>query len=291
MDISAIAQDLRQLVVKSLVNAGSGHSAGSIGMADVLSVIYFSNLFKLDPNNPEDPERDRIILSGGHICPLLYAALAKRGYFPIEELESLRSLNSRLQGHPHKSFHDAALPIANLPGVENTSGPLGQGIGFAVGLSLGLRHQWESGRLNHLPRVICLCGDGELQEGQVWEAFMSASKFKLNHLTFIIDRNGIQIDGFTEDVMPLEPLKDKLQSFGLLAVDVDGHNPNSLMTALKFDAAYQTKPTVLIAHTTPGKGIDFMEGRPVWHGKTPNIGEAVEALQELRSLQNSIIND
>lgn len=299
IDTQQIATEIRELVIKELTNAGSGHSAGSIDMADILTVLYFSDLLHLDPQKPDDPERDRIILSNGHICPLWYAVLAKRGYFPLEEIYTLRQFGSRLQGHPYKDFSilsrtEPLIPKTypdNLPGIENTSGSLGQNTSYTVGLALGLRNKYQRNELSRLPKVICLCGDGELEEGQVWEAFLSASKFKLNNVAFIIDRNGIQIDGFTEDVMPLEPLKEKLESFGLLAIDIDGHNYAAIKNALQFDAAFQSKPTAIIAHTIPGKGIDFMEGRPVWHGKTPNLGEAVEALTELRTLQSTISND
>ena len=275
---SDIATQIRKLVIKMLTQAGSGHTAGSLGMADVFSILYFSDLLNLHPQNPDDPNRDRIILSNGHICPVLYATLAKRGYFPIAELDTLRQFNSRLQGHPHKVFSEILLSPNNLPGIENTAGPLGQGIGFAVGVSLGLRQQFNQKKLNHLPRVICLCGDGELDEGQCWEAFMCAAKFKLNNLTFIIDRNDIQIDGFTHDVMPLESLKDKLTSFGLFTIEIDGHNHDSIYSTLKLQT---TKPIAIIAYTKPGKGVSFIEGKFEWHGKVPNHQEADQALQEL----------
>ena len=261
-----IAKEIRQLVVKMLASAGSGHTAGSLGMADVFSVLYFSDLLHLSPAQPDDPSRDRIILSNGHICPVWYATLAKRGYFPLDELDTLRQFGSPLQGHPHKDFSATSI----LPGVENTAGPLGQGIGFSVGVALGLRHQSS--------RVICVCGDGELDEGQCWEAFMCAAKYKLTNLTFIIDRNDIQIDGFTHDVMPLESLKEKLTSFGLCTAEIDGHNHESIYSALKMQSS---KPTAIIAKTIPGKGVGFMEGKFEWHGKVPDHQEAEQALKDL----------
>lgn len=298
-DLIPIATKIRQQVIKMLFRAGSGHSAGSLDMADIFSVIYFSDLFQLNPASPSDPSRDRVILSNGHICPGLYAALALKGYFPLEELNTLRQFGSRLQGHPHKNFSTDTSPLGtkdqelgtNLPGIENTAGPLGQGIGFAVGLALGLRCQFESKRLTRFPRVICLCGDGELNEGQCWEAFMSAAKFKLKNLVFIIDRNDIQIDGYTEEVMPLEPLKDRLSSFGLITTEINGHNHTAIYNALRIKHYESDKPLAIIAHTIPGKGVSFMEGKYSWHGKTPNKDEAAIALRELLNLQNNITQD
>lgn len=284
-DYQSLATKIRQLVIKMLAQAGSGHPAGAIDLADIYAVLYFSDLLHLDPQQPENPERDRIIISNGQTCPVLYATLALKGYFPLEELETFRQFDSRLQGHPHHNFslgtRDEGLRT-NLSGLENPAGPLGQGTSFAVGLALGLRHLWQTQKLSRLPKVYCLVGDGELNEGQCWEAFMAAAKFKLNHLTFIIDRNGIQIDGYTEDVMPLEPLKDKLNSFGLLAIDLDGHNHQAIYDALKFDSGFQARPTAIIAHTIPGKDIDFMENQPAWHGKSLDLGDAVQALSELQ---------
>jgi transketolase len=272
-----IALQIRQLIIKMLTESGSGHTAGPLGMADVFSVLYFSDLLHLSPAQRDDPSRDRVILSNGHICPVWYATLALRGYFPAEELDTLRQFGSRLQGHPHRDFspvganhHSPSIHPPNLPGIENTAGPLGQGIGFAVGVALGLRRQSN--------RVICLCGDGELDEGQCWEAFMTAAKYKLTNLTFIIDRNDIQIDGFTHDVMPLESLKDKLASFGLFTIEIDGHNHEQIYAALKLQT---TKPTAIIIKTIPGKGVSFMEGKYEWHGKTPNRQESEQALKEL----------
>lgn len=289
-ELVVIAQELRQLVIRMLESAGSGHTAGSLGMADIFSVLYFSGLFQLDPTNPGEITRDRVIVSNGHICPIWYATLAKRGYFPLEELFTLRQFRTRLQGHPHHDFSSSCLtsngtPL-NIPGIENTAGPLGQGTSFAVGTALGLRQLYEMRRLTRLPFVVCLVGDGELDEGQCWEAFMSAAKFKLHNLIFIIDRNHIQIDGFTRTVMPLEPLKDKLTSFGLRAIDIDGHNHQEIYHTLKTHCdslapSLPYCPTALIAHTSPGKGVSFMEGKFEWHGKVPSHPEAQAALEEL----------
>jgi transketolase len=287
MSTEEIASEIRESTIKTLVNAGSGHSAGSLDLADLLSVLYFGHILHYDAKQPEDPERDRVILSAGHTCPAFYVTLAKAGYFDEELLDSLRQFGSPLQGHPHKDFSSTT----NLPGIENTAGPLGQGTSFAVGVALGLKKKWEQNQIKRLPNIYCICGDGELQEGQCWEAFMTAAKYKLNNLTIIIDRNGIQIDGSTEQVMPLEPLKQKLESFGLCVFEVDGHNHQSLKQALHFDVAIQSKPVAILMHTIPGKGVDFMEGRPAWHGKTPNVGEAIEALHELHSLQNQLDQD
>ncbi len=268
--LEGVANTLRQDVIRMLLEAGSGHSAGPLGMADVFAALYFKVL-RHDPSNPEWPERDRLVLSNGHICPVLYAALARSGYFPMEELASLRKLGSGLQGHPHKG---------SLPGVENSSGPLGQGVSQAVGMAL-------AGLMNGSKhRVYCVMGDGEQEEGQVWEAAMFAGKNKLHNLTIIIDRNNIQIDGFTEDVMPLEPLREKYEAFGWHVLEVDGHNIRQVVEACEEAKAIFEKPTVIIAHTIPGKGVDFMEFKYEWHGKPPNKEEAEKALAELKQLRS-----
>lgn len=280
MDIDKLqikANNIREDIIKTLVEAGSGHSAGPLGMADVFTAIYFGGILQYDPKDPWKKDRDRLILSCGHIVPVLYPTLAHAGYFPHKELFTLRKINSRLQGHPH---------YRSVPGLENTSGPLGQGTSFAVGTALALRMQFENKKLSRLPRVICVDSDGELQEGQVWEAFMFASANKLDNLTFIIDRNHIQIDGYTEEVMPEEPLKEKLESFGLYVFEVDGHNIQEIIDAFNHDTSVHRKPVAIIAHTTPGKGVDFMENLPEWHGKPPTgEGEAKEALKDLHQIR------
>lgn len=269
------ANDIRQDIVQMLVEAGSGHSAGPLGMADVFTALYFS-VMKHDPANPAWPGRDRLVLSCGHICPVLYASLAEAGYFPKTELTSLRKLGSRLQGHPHNLA---------LPGIETTSGPLAQGASQAVGIALSLRQ-------DHLKnRVYLVMSDGEQQEGQIWEAVMLAGKEKLHNLTAVIDRNNIQIDGFTEKVMPLDSLRAKYESFNWHVLEVDGHNISAIINAYREAEAVFEKPTVIIAHTIPGRGVDFMEGKYEWHGKSPSQQEAKEALQELRTLRGKITSE
>jgi transketolase len=265
-ELKLIANTIRQDVIKMLLEAKSGHSAGSIGLADIFTALYFNILYH-DPKNPEWVERDRLVLSNGHVCPVHYAALANAGYFPKEELVTLRKLGSRLQGHPHRG---------TLPGIDNSSGPLGQGISQAAGMALvakSERKRW---------RVYCVSSDGEHNEGQIWEAVMFAAKYKLGNLTVIIDRNNIQIDGNTEDVMPLEPFSDKYRAFGWHVIEVDGHNIKKIMDACEESKAVFEKPTVIIAHTVPGKGIPFMEYLSEWHGKPPTKEQADEAIKDLK---------
>ena len=276
------ANVIRQDIIKMLLQAGSGHSAGPLGMADVLTALYFQ-ILKHNPKKPDWKDRDRLVLSNGHICPVLYVSLAHAGYFPVSELQTLRKLRSRLQGHPHRE---------SLPGLEITSGPLGSGLSQACGMALvGLMDEssW---------RVICLMSDGEQDEGNTWEAVMFAGKNKLHNLTALIDRNNSQIDGFTEDVMPLEPLKEKYEAFGWHVLEIDGHNFESIIGVFSEAKAIFEKPVLIIAHTIPGKGVDFMENDFKWHGVPPGItdipGEppkneqAKIALQELRTLQGKI---
>lgn len=263
---------VRELIIESLVEAGSGHSAGPLGMADIFAAFYF-HILNHDPKNPDWPERDRLILSNGHICPVRYAAMALAGYFPVEELKTLRKLNTRLQGHPHRTA---------LPGVETTSGPLGEGLSQSIGMALAAKLDKKD------YYVYCLTSDGEHQEGNTWEATMFAGKLKLNNLIQVIDRNNIQIDGFTENVMPLEPLKEKYEAFGWHVLEVDGNNIKAVVDAAREAQAIYEKPTVIIAHTIPGKGVDFMEKNYLWHGKPPNKDEAKKALAELRTLQGRI---
>jgi len=260
------ANAIRQDVVKMLVEAKSGHPAGSLGMADVFAALYFK-VMRHDPKNPGWAERDRLVLSNGHICPVLYASLAEAGYFPKDRLMSLRKLGSPLQGHPHRS--------SSMPGIENSSGPLGQGISQAVGMALVGKREATSWR------VYALLGDGELNEGQVWEAFLLAAKYKLDNLVAIIDRNNIQIDGTTDDVLPLEPLADKFSSFGWNVIVIDGNNMNAILHGCDLARSCADKPSVIIAKTIPGKGVSFMEKKFGWHGKTPGKDEAALALKEL----------
>lgn len=266
------ANDVRQSIIEMLVEAGSGHSAGPLGMADIFTALYFEVL-NIKPESPHWPERDRLVLSCGHVCPVLYATLAHRGYFPRPELLTLRKFGTRLSGHPHNLA---------LPGIENSSGPLGQGLSQAIGMALAAKLD------NKKWRTYAILSDGEQDEGQVWEAVMFAGKNQIHNLTAIIDRNNIQIDGFTEDVMPLEPLADKYRAFNWHVLEVDGHNFEEIVGALRHSRAVFEKPTVIIAHTIPGKGVDFMENDYNWHGKPPQADEARLALRELRTLRGKI---
>lgn len=269
LQLAEKANEIRQDIIKMLTAAGSGHSAGPLGMADVFTALYFFVL-KHDPKNPAWPQRDRLFLSNGHICPVRYAAMAHAGYFPKEELLTLRKLGSRLQGHPER---------LRLPGVETTSGPLGSGLAQACGYAYGARMDGRKFR------VYCLCSDGEHDAGNHWEAVLFAGKNKLSNLTAIVDRNNIQIDGPTEAVMPLEPLAEKYRAFNWHVLEVDGHNLREIVEACHEADAIVEKPVVIIAHTIPGKGVEFMEGDFRWHGVVPSKPEdAVEALRELRSL-------
>lgn len=270
------ANNVRESIINMLLAAGTGHSAGPLGMADVFTTLYMSGGLNLEPKDPWNETRDRIILSNAHICPVWYAALAEAGYFPKEELLTLRKLGTRLQGHPH---------MRALPGIENTGGPLAQGISQAVGQAMAAKMDKK------MWRTICLLGDGELNEGQVWEAMMFAGKNNLHNLTAIIDRNNIQIDGFTETVMPLEPLADKFRAFNWSVIEVDGHNISEIYEALGKAKSIFENPTVIIAHTIPGKGVDFMEWKYEWHGKPPNKEEAALALAQLRSLDGKITGE
>lgn len=263
---------IRQDIIKMLLEAGSGHSAGPLGMTDIFTALYF-HILKHDPKNPDWPERDRLILSNGHICPVRYATMAHAGYFPISELKTLRKLGSRLQGHPHRTA---------LPGIETTSGPLGSGLSQSCGLAL-------AGKMDKASwRVYCLMSDGEQDEGNTWEAAMLAVKYKLDNLTAVMDRNNIQIDGFTENIMPLDDLKAKYEAFNWHVLEVDGHNIQAFIDAVEEAKSIHAMPTLIIAHTIPGKGVTFMENKFEWHGKPPNKEEAKQALHELRTLGNKI---
>jgi len=266
------ANDIRKDIIKMLVAAGSGHSAGPLGMADVFTALYFA-ILNHDPKNPFWEDRDRLILSNGHICPVRYATMAHAGYFPISELKTLRHLGTRLQGHPER---------LRLPGVETTSGPLGSGLAQASGYAYAARMDGKRFR------VFCICSDGEHDEGNHWEAVFFAGKYNLSNLTLIVDRNNIQIDGYTEEVMPLEPLVDKYRAFNWTVIEVDGHNIEQIIDAVEQARAVYENPTAIIAHTIPGKGVSFMENLPEWHGKPPTAEEAKIALRELRTLGGKI---
>lgn len=270
--LEEMANKIRQSIIEMLVEAGSGHSAGPLGMADVFAAMYF-HILAHDPKNPSWEGRDRLILSNGHICPVLYAAMAHSGYFPVEELKTLRKFGTRLQGHPHRTV---------LPGVETTSGPLGSGLSQAVGMSLGFRMDKK------LNWVYCLTSDGEHDAGQTWEAVLLAGKEKLYNLIAIMDRNNIQIDGYTEDIMPLESLRAKYEAFNWHVLEIDGHNFDQIVGAVSEAKAIYEKPKMIIAHTIPGKGVDFMERDYKWHGIPPNKEQAARALEELRTLGGRI---
>ncbi len=266
------ANDIRQEIMEMLLEAKSGHSAGPLGMADVFTALYF-NILNHNPKDPKWEGRDKLILSCGHICPVLYATMAEAGYFPKDELKTLRKIDSRLQGHPHN---------LSLPGLENTSGPLAQGLSQAVGMAL-------ASKLNHQTnRIYCVCSDGEQDEGQIWEALMFAGNNRLHNLTIILDRNNIQIDGYTENVMPLEPLRQKYEAFNLHVLEVDGHNFQQIIDACNEAKAIYERPTIIIAHTIPGKGVPFMEYDFKWHGMPPDKKQEEEALKDLRSLRGAI---
>ena len=278
------ARDIRISIIEMLVSAGSGHSAGSLGMADIFTALYF-HILRHDPKVPTWPGRDRLILSNGHICPVLYTSLAHSGYFPIKELLTLRKFGSRLQGHPHRDF---------LPILETSSGPLGEGLSQAIGMALAdrLDRGRDSSRFFY-----CLLGDGELDEGQNWEAAMLAGKEKLGSLIVIVDRNNIQIDGFTDDVMPLGNILHKFESFGWHTEEIDGHNFRSIIEAVGRAQAVFDGPSVIIARTIPGKGVSYMERDFKWHGVSPGTPLAGEpdskeqakiALKELRTLSGYI---
>jgi transketolase len=272
-ELETKANEIRQDVINMLEHAGSGHSAGPLGLADIFTALYF-DILKYDPKKPDWDQRDLLLLSNGHCVPVQYATMAHAGYFDKKELLTLRQFGSRLQGHPERT---------KLPGLETTSGPLGSGLSQAAGMALAMRmnkdhHRW----------VYCVMGDGELDEGNVWEAAMLAGKYKLNNIIGIVDRNDIQIDGPTESVMPLEDLKAKWEAFGWHAMEIDGNNIEAVIDACAMARAIVAKPVVIIAHTIPGKGVDFMEYDFRWHGVPPNHEQAVEALKELRTLRGKI---
>jgi transketolase len=267
------ANDVRQGIIRALLSAGSGHSAGSLDMADVFTALY-GHIMRHDPKHPEWPERDRLLLSCGHIAPVRYSAMANFGYFPVEELLTLRKFGSRLQGHPER---------VTLPAVETTSGPLGEGLAQGVGMGLAAKMD------NQDWRVYVVTSDAEHQCGLHWEAVMTAAKFKLDNLMNIVDRNFIQIDGSTEDVMPLEPLGDKYRSFNWEVFECDGNNMAELIATIEKAQSVKGKPTVIVANTIPGKGVAFMEGDYTWHGKPPNKEQADVALHELQADRERIL--
>lgn len=275
IELEMVANEIRKSIIEMLVEAGSGHTAGPLGMTDVFTALYF-HILNHNPEKPDWPERDRLILSNGHICPVLYATMAHAGYFPKKDLLTLRKFGSRLQGHPHREF---------LPALETSSGPLGAGLSQAVGMALAERI--DAGRSSG-KFFYCLTGDGELNEGQNWEAIQLAGKENLHNLIMIVDRNNIQIDGYTEDVMPLDPLDHKFISHNWHVQEIDGHNFDSIVEAVGKAQATPENPSVIIARTIPGKGVKEFERKPEWHGKPPKKDEANMALKELRTLGGKI---
>lgn len=271
------ANEVRQDIIAMLKEAGSGHSAGPLGLSDIVTALYF-NIMNIRPSEPEWPDRDVFFLSNGHTVPVQYAVMAEAGYFYKKELQTLRKFGSRLQGHPERQ---------KLPGLENTSGPLGSGLSQAAGYAYTLQHIDK----NSHRFVYVITGDGELDEGNIWEAAMFAGKYKLGQLIMFIDRNNIQIDGSTEDVMPLEDLKGKWEAFGWHVIEIDGNNIESIIDAASQGRAISNRPTAIIAHTVPGKGVDFMEYDYHWHGMAPNSEQAKDAIKKLRTLDGKITHE
>lgn len=264
-ELEKISREIRKEIISMIYKAGSGHPGGSLGMADIFTALYF-HLLNHDPGKPEYPERDRLVLSNGHICPVQYAALALAGYFPLENLQTLRQLGSGLQGHPYRGF---------LPGIETTSGPLGSGLSQASGMAWAAIHDQKKWR------TVCIMSDAEQDEGNTWEAVCFASKYKLHNLTAIIDRNKIQVDGSTESVMPIGSLKEKYEAFGWHVLEIDGHNFEEIINAFEEAKSISGKPVLIIADTILGKGVSFMENKVEWHSHSINKVEMEKALEEL----------
>ena len=264
-ELQKYANRIRQGVIKAVYSAKSGHPGGSLSIAEILAVLYF-NQMNIDEKNPKAKERDRLVLSKGHTAPALYSALALRGFFDMDELSNFRNINSNLQGHPD---------MKNIPGVDASTGSLGQGLSIANGMALGSKQDSEG------VRVYCICGDGEIQEGQIWEAAMTASHYKLDNLCLIIDNNNLQIDGKVNEVMSVYPIDEKFKSFGFETINVDGHNIQELISAFEQAKKVKGKPTAIIANTIKGKGVSFMENEASWHGKAPNEEQYKQAMQEL----------
>lgn len=273
-ELEETALDVRETIIKMLAHAGSGHTAGPMGMADIFTAFYF-HILNHRPDDPMWDERDRLILSNGHIVPVRYAAMAHAGYFPIEEVEStLREYGTRFQGHPERT---------RIPALETTSGPLGSGLGQAAGMAYAAKMDDKD------MRIYCAMSDGEQQAGNIWESAMFAGANELGNLTAVMDRNNIQINGYTEEVMPLEELRDKYEAFGWHVLEVDGHNMRQFVQAVEESKAIYEDPTLILAHTIPGKGIDEIEFKPGWHGKPPEKGQQEEDfLRELRTMGGKI---
>lgn len=270
--IETRANRMRQNIIKMLKEAGSGHPGGSLSAADIVAALYFSGVMNFNPEDPEDSERDMFILSKGHAAPVLYSVLSELGLVPEDELKTLRKLHSRLQGHPDSK---------KLPGVEVSTGSLGQGLSIAAGAALGMKID-EKSKGAKTRRVFTLMGDGELEEGQVWEAAMFASHYELDNLIAIVDNNNLQIDGDVRDVAGLDGISAKFQAFGWQTIEVDGHDMSAVVTALRAATLITGKPVCIVAHTVKGKGVSFMENQAGWHGKAPNDEQAKAALAELK---------
>ena len=264
-ELKNIAKTIRKDIIEEVYSANSGHPGGALSIADIITALYFNEM-NIDPKNPKDENRDRLILSKGHASAALYAALAEKGYFPKEDLKTFRNINSYLQGHPD---------MKNIPGVDMSTGSLGQGLSAANGMAMMFK-------LDKNPaRVYCICGDGEIEEGQIWEAAMSSSKYKLDNLCLIIDNNNLQIDGTIEEVMSSYPIDDKFKSFGFNVITINGHDFSQILQAFEEAKNAKNKPTAIIAKTIKGKGITFMENQVGWHGKAPSQQEYEQAIKEL----------
>lgn len=264
--LQEIAKNIRRGIIEAVYNGQSGHPGGSLSIADIMTVLYFYEM-NIDPQNPKDENRDRLVLSKGHCAPALYSALANRGYFNIEELKTLRNIESRLQGHPDMN---------KIPGVDMTTGSLGQGLSAANGMAI-------VGKLDNKDyRVYCIMGDGEIEEGQVWESAMASSKYKLDNLCVIVDNNNLQIDGTIEEVMSSYPIDEKFKSFGFQVINIDGHNLQEIIDAFDVARNIKDKPVCIIAKTIKGKGVSFMENKAEWHGKAPNKEQYEQAIEELK---------
>ena len=264
-ELQKYANKIRQEVIKAVYSAKSGHPGGSLSIAEILAVLYF-NQMNIDERNPKAKERDRLVLSKGHTSPALYSALALRGFFDVKDLENFRNIKSNLQGHPD---------MKNIPGVDASTGSLGQGLSIANGMAISSKMDSEG------VRVYCICGDGEIEEGQIWEAAMTSAHYKLDNLCLIIDNNNLQIDGKVSEVMNIYPIDEKFRSFGFEVINVDGHNISELISAFEQAKKTKGKPTAIIANTIKGKGVSFMENQAEWHGKAPNEEQYKQAMKEL----------
>ena len=267
-ELKEIAKKIRLGIIDAVYYGKSGHPGGSLSVADIMTVLYFDEM-NIDSEKPDWEERDRLVLSKGHCSPALYSALAYRGFFPIEDLKTFRNINSYLQGHPDRK---------HIPGVDMTTGSLGQGLSAANGMAIAGKIE------NKNYRVYCILGDGELEEGQIWEAAMSANKYKLDNLCVIIDNNNLQIDGTIDEVMSSKPIDEKFRSFGFEIIKIDGHNLEEIKSAFEVARNIKNKPVCIIANTIKGKGVSYMENKPEWHGKAPNDEEYKKAVEDIKKM-------